>query len=460
MPVTARQAHAAGGLAVGVLSALRRTGGLWFGWSGETRERPAAEPRLVRTGRITYALVDLTPGELEGFYAGFANRVLWPLFHYRIDLATYEHAWFRTYLEVNRRLAAQLAPLLEPDDVVWVHDYHLIPFAAELRQLGVKNRVGFFLHIPFPAAEVYVTMPWHRQLAAGLCAYDVVGFQTATDLRQFHDYVVHELGGQVGGDGTVRVLGRELRTLADPIGIDVRDVRAMAVSPEANRQAHSVANTLAGRSLVLGVDRLDYTKGIPRRLRAYEAMLREHPEMRRRCTFLQISAPSREQVPEYVRLRQEVELLAGHINGTFGEADWVPLRYVNRAYSRRALLGLCRLARAALITPLRDGMNLLALEYITDQRPEDPGVLVRARPGGCAAYLEGVLTVNPYDVHQVAQQLHRALTMPLPERVEMWRRAMAAVERHDVHRWRRTFLEALVGPGADAAFDGDPGAAG
>ncbi len=444
-PVTLKQAHTAGGLAVGVLSALRHTGGLWFGWSGELAEHPPAEPRLFRTGRITYALTDLTRGEFDAFYGGFANRVLWPLFHYRIDLTTYEHEWFRVYLEVNHRLATQLRPLLGDDDVIWVHDYHLIPFAAELRRLGVRARMGFFLHIPFPASEVYVTMPWHRQLAAALCEYDVVGFQTDSDLRQFTDYVIHELGGQVGADGRVRACGREFLALSDPIGIEVDDVRAMAVSGEAMRYAHRVATTLTGRHLVLGVDRLDYTKGIPERLRAFELLLREYPDHRRRVTFMQISAPSRETVPEYVELRREVELLSGHINSAYGEADWVPLRHINRTYSRRALMGFCRLARAALITPLRDGMNLVALEYVAAQDPEDPGVLVLSRFAGCARYMRGVLQVNPYDVRQVAEALHRALSLNLAERRRMWEQAMETVQHYDIHRWRRTFLEALAG---------------
>lgn len=351
MPVTARQAHAAGGLAVGVLSALRRTGGMWFGWSGELTERPQAEPRRFRTGRITYVLIDLTPAEHEGFHAGFSNRVLWPLFHHRIDLAVFERAWFDTYLEVNRRLARLLRPLLAPDDVVWVHDYHLIPFAAELRRAGVGNRIGFFLHIPFPAAEVCVTLPWHRQLAAGLCACDVVGFQTDTDRRQFHDYVIHELDGQVGGDGTVRALGRELKTLVDPIGIDVDDVRTMAVSPEASRQAHSVATTLAGRSLIFGVDRLDDTKGIPDRLRAFESMLREHPRTDRHVA----AGHGRGGTPRHPPLAPRLPPRAGRPAFCGGLRRGDRPRRGRRGVSRRAVSGRRRPRAGGLRTVARCG---------------------------------------------------------------------------------------------------------
>ncbi len=443
-PLTMRQAASAGGLAVGVLAALQRTGGIWFGWSGETTHRTPTAAKVFRTGRITYALVDLRESDFEAYYGGFANRTLWPLFHYRIDLANYDHDWYKAYRRVNLQFAELLLPLLEDGDLVWVHDYHLIPMGFELRRLGARVRLGFFLHTPFPAAQVYLTMPWHRQLVADLCSYDVLGFQTEVDLRQFREYVELELGGQMQLDGTVRAMGREFVALAAPVGIDVEDVVAMATSAEARRQALRVAATLAGRHLVIGVDRLDYTKGIPERLRAFELLLRDYPAQRRRVTFMQISAPSRESVPEYLDLRQTVELLTGHINGVHSEADWVPLRYINRSFTRRALMGFFRISRIGLVTPLRDGMNLVAMEYVAAQDPEDPGVLILSRFAGAAVHLrDGALVVNPYDVHHVAEALHEGLTMSVEERRDRWERMMSVLRRHDVVAWRQRFLSRL-----------------
>ncbi len=452
-PVTSRQATAAGGLAVGVLAALQRTGGLWFGWSGELVPNSPAEARIFRSGRITYGLVDLAERDFEAYYAGFSNRTLWPLFHYRIDLATYDHEWYEGYRRVNRLFAELLRPHLRDDDLIWIHDYHLIPLGAELRRLGVRTRIGFFLHIPFPAPEIFVTLPWHRQLVHDLCQCDVVGFQTETDCRQFSSYIGHELGGRVTRDGRVSLHGRRLRAAVVPIGIDVDDVGQMAHSAEARRYASRVAATLSGRHLVIGVDRLDYSKGIPERLRAYELLLREHPALRSRVTLMQISAPSRESVPEYLELRKQVELMSGHINGTYGEADWLPLRYINRSYSRRALAGFFRLSRVGLVTPLRDGMNLVAMEYVAAQDPADPGVLVLSRFAGCAAHVRGALVVNPYDVYHVADTLRAALTMPLDERIARWQEAFESIRSHDVTRWRDRFLALLAGEAGRGGAD-------
>jgi trehalose 6-phosphate synthase len=439
---------AAGGLAVGLQAALGETGGLWFGWSGRIVEAPGT-PELSRVGGVSYAVTDLSAAEHQGYYAGFANRTLWPLFHYRSDLASLERDWWTAYRAVNRRFAEQLAPLLRPDDRIWVQDYHLIPLGHELRRLGIGARLGFFLHIPFPAAQLFVILPWHRQLAQDLCAYDVVGFQTETDVQQFHDYVERELGGSCGQHEEVRALGRSLRVLASPIGIDVAEMQELAASAEALRQMQRLAVSTRGRPLILGVDRLDYSKGVPERLRGYELLLREHEQHLRHAVFMQISAPSREEVPEYVQLREEVERLAGHINGRYGEADWVPLRYLNRTHSRRVLAGFYRLARVGYVTPLRDGLNLVAAEFVAAQDPDDPGVLVLSRFAGAAEILRGALIVNPHDSHDLAGALHRALSMAVEERRERFRTLLAAIATHDIEAWRRRFLAALAGGPAE-----------
>jgi trehalose 6-phosphate synthase len=440
-----KKGGSAGGLAVGVHAALSDMGGIWFGWSGQIVGELPGQPRRSRGGKITYALTDLTEEEHAGYYAGFANRTLWPLCHYRLGLTSFEHDWWNIYRRVNQRFATELAPLLEPDDLIWIHDYHLIPMASELRRLGVQARIGFFLHIPFPAAQVFVVMPWHRQLAADLCAYDLVGFQTPTDLQQFEDYVSRELRGEVGEGNTIRALGRTLRGIACPIGTDVDEMARLAASPEGRGHAERMRASMRQRQLIMGVDRLDYSKGLPERLRAFEILLRDYPQHRGKVTFLQISAPSREDVPEYVTLRTEVEQLAGHINGIYGEPDWAPLRYINRTYSRRTLAGLFRLARVGFLTPLRDGLNLVAEEFVAAQDEEDPGVLVLSRFAGAASVLEaaGALIVNPYDVHDSAGALQRGLIMSLEERRDRFKDLLAAVRAHDIVAWRRRFLADL-----------------
>ena len=438
-----KKATLAGGLAVGLLSALREVGGIWFGWSGETTIDEPGPVRTQRGGPIQYALTDLTVEDFEDYYNNFANRTLWPLFHYRIDLATYDHRWYAAYRRVNRLFAERLAPLIGPNDVIWVHDYHLLPLATELRRLGIKNRLSFFLHIPFPAPEMFATLPWQRELAFDLCTYDIVAFQTKTDLRQFLNYVELELGGRMDPGGWNRVEGRVFRADAVPIGIDADEFQRMAKMPEAVRHRQRLETSLRGRKLIIGVDRLDYTKGIPERLRGFQALLESMEPGDTGVSFVQISAPSRSGVPEYQNLRTEVETLSGHINGRFGEADWVPLRYLNRSFSRTALAGMFELARIGLVTPLRDGMNLVAKEFVAAQDPQDPGVLVLSRFAGAAGELDGALIVNPYDIFQVARAMDAGLSMPLDERKDRYERMMANVRHHDITGWWTRSLRLL-----------------
>jgi trehalose 6-phosphate synthase len=443
-PISGSKAATAGGLAVGVLAALRETGGIWFGWSGETIETGTPIPKVVRTGDITYITIDLLQADFERYYGGFANRTLWPLFHYRLDLSSFDRDWYVGYRRVNLLFAEQLYPYLRDDDLIWVHDYHLIPLAEELRRLGVRSRIGFFLHVPFPSAEVYVALPWHDRLMASLSEYDLVGLQTSNDLRNFHDYLYREGIGYALSDGLVHAFDRTLRAQDFPIGIDTDDFRRMATSVEAVRASQRLSRSLLGRKLIIGVDRLDYTKGIPERLRAYEALLQNYPRQRGQVTFVQISAPSREEVPEYLEIRRQVEATSGRINGRFSEFDWMPLRYINRGFTRRTLAGFFRLSRIGLVTPLRDGMNLVAKEYIAAQSEKDPGVLVLSRFAGAADELDGAVIVNPYDIEAVAEAMHLGLIMSLDERQDRWRRLFAQIQEHDIVAWRQSFVDALA----------------
>ncbi|MEZ5670340.1 MAG: alpha,alpha-trehalose-phosphate synthase (UDP-forming) [Alphaproteobacteria bacterium] len=441
-PVNEGQA-AAGGLAVGVLSALRESGGIWFGWSGEVASTESAEPSVFQTGRLTYATVDLTQEDYDQYYAGYANGTLWPLCHYRVDLAQFSRRAYAGYERVNTLFAKRLRPLLRDDDRIWVHDYHLIPLGRELRQAGVEAPIGFFLHIPWPALEILLTLPNHAQIVRAMCDYDLVGLQTPGDVRAFCDYIRWEAKGEVGADGTVRAYGRTLRVAAFPIGIDVEAVQSQAEVSGRSRQAQRLRDSLADRSLFIGVDRLDYSKGLVNRFEAYERLLETYADIRGQLTFLQIAPPSRSDVPSYIEIRRTLEQAAGHINGRFAEYDWVPLRYLNKSFSRKMLLGFLRSANVALVTPLRDGMNLVAKEFVAAQDPEDPGVLVLSRFAGAAAELNSALIINPFDTDGVAEAMRRALDMPRQERIARWQDMMRALKDYDIAAWRDRFVAAL-----------------
>ena len=440
-----------GGLATAMIAALDRREVIWFGWSGQVIDTQPGPARLHREGPLTRMLVDLERADYEGYYLGFANRVLWPIFHYRVNLAEYSREQWAAYRRVNETLAERLAPALEPDDTIWVHDYHLIPFGAALRRLRVDNRLGFFLHTPFPAPEVLTTLPVHETLVRALFAYDLVGFQTKQDLQAFTDYVEREAGGWVAEDQTRYAYGSGVRAASFPISIDTRAVAERAARAARTRQAARLRESLAGRHLVIGVDRLDYTKGLVHRFDAVERLLDTRPEYRRTVVMLQIAPPSREDVPEYRRIRGELDARIGRINGRLGEPDHLPLRYINRRFRQETLFGFYRASRVGMVTPLRDGMNLVAKEFVASQDPEDPGVLVLSRFAGAARELKAALIVNPFDVDQVADALDRALVMPLDERRARYQTMSSHLLGNDVHAWREAFLAALQGPQSNLA---------
>jgi trehalose 6-phosphate synthase len=441
----------AGGLAVALSAALQESGGLWFGWSGRVSEDADEAIEVAESGAFTLATTDLTASQHRGYYEGFANRTLWPLFHGQADLTSFDGSAFAAYREANACFARRLAPLLEPGDLIWVHDYHLIPLGEELRKRGIAGPIGFFLHIPFPAPDLIAALPWAADLMRGLCAYDLLGFQTRNDLRNFQGCVTRHLSGSVGSDGAIFAVRRRLKAAAFPIGIDTARFAAMAASPEVQRLGERIKGCLRGHAAIVGVDRLDYTKGLVHRLRAFEMLLEAQPE-RRGCTLLlQIAAPSRETMAEYAELEARLEGLSGRINARHSELDWTPVRYVNRTFSQRHLAALFRLSRVGLVTPLCDGMNLVAKEYVAAQDPDEPGVLVLSRFAGAAERLHGALLVDPYDLTGVAGALHIALAMPHAERRRRWRDMMAEITEHDVHDWRRSFLDDL-----EAATAGRP----
>ncbi|KUZ36849.1 alpha,alpha-trehalose-phosphate synthase (UDP-forming) [Burkholderia territorii] len=436
---------AAGGLAIGVYDALKETGGMWFGWSGEVVASGAPQIHIEERGPVTFATVGLSRRDYDQYYRGFSNATLWPAFHYRADLIQYDRHEFEGYGRVNVWLAQQLVPLLQDDDVIWVHDYHLIPFARALRAAGVKNRIGFFLHIPFPAAQVLVNVPPHRELVESLCAFDLLGFQTEPDLRAFCDYIEFEAGGEVTREGrTMRVsaFGNTLRAAAYPIGVYPDEIASLAQAGEHGKAAR-MATSLRGRQLIMSVDRLDYSKGLVERFRAFEKLLEHQASIRNRVSFLQIAPSTRADLRAYQDIRLQLEAESGRINGRYAELDWAPILYIHRQYDRQVLAALYRLARVGFVTPLRDGMNLVAKEYVSAQNPEDPGVLVLSRFAGAARELTGALIVNPIDIDGMADALSQALTMPLAERRARYADMIAQLRENNVSVWRDNFLRDL-----------------
>jgi trehalose 6-phosphate synthase len=437
---------AAGGLAVAVGEALAVNGGLWFGWSGTIVEDGApgeGEVHTQQAGNVTLATVDLCREDHDSYYLGYSNGVLWPVFHYRLDLADFDAGYIGGYRRVNQLMARKLTPLLQPDDVIWVHDYHLIPLAAELRAMGCKNRIGFFLHVPLPPPLILAAIPQHEWLIRSLFAYDLLGFQTQYDVDHFSRYVGQEVGAAALNEHEFRAFGRTVQAQAFPIGIDVDEFAALADGKDAREMFDSMKDEYSRRRLLVGVERLDYSKGLPHRLRAFRQLLRQYPENLGSATLIQIASPSREALDTYSGLRQELESLCGSINGDFGELDWMPVRYIHRNVARKRLPGLYRVARVALVTPLRDGMNLVAKEFIAAQDPADPGVLVLSRFAGAAEQLEEALLVNPYDTFGTAERIQQALQMPLAERKKRHQQLLARIREQDVNWWCRTYLETL-----------------
>ncbi|MBS0331933.1 MAG: trehalose-6-phosphate synthase [Proteobacteria bacterium] len=432
-----------GGLAMALAAALREYSGLWFGWSGKTTPKFDGKLNLQTIGGVTTGLVDLEPADLDEYYNGYANKTLWPLFHYRADLAAFDRVYGEGYMRVNRRFAETLAPLIGEDDLIWVHDYHLIPLARELRSLGVKNRMGFFLHIPWPAYQVFTTLPRHARLVEAMFDYDLVGFQTAEYAQAFEEYVLTEAGGSQPDPGHLKAFGRTLKVGAYPIGLDAPDFAKMLASPRARRMRDVMTAATVFRHLVVGVDRLDYSKGLEERFLGFEQFLTDNPDLRREVLMLQIAPVSRESVNAYQEIRARLDALSGRINGEYSDVDWNPFRYVNRTYRRDELAGVYAAARVGLVTPLRDGMNLVAKEFVAAQDPDDPGVLILSRFAGAARQMGEALLVNPNSPEEIADALKRAIAMDKPERVRRWKALFDNVQREDVSAWRDAFVADL-----------------
>lgn len=437
----------AGGLAFGIYDALKKNGGIWFGWSGEVLSAGQPQIKIENHGPVTFATIGLVRRDYDQYYRSFSNATLWPAFHYRTDLIQYDRHDFEGYCRVNIWLAKQILPLLRPDDVIWVHDYHLIPFAQALRAAGLKNRIGFFLHIPFPASQVLVAIPPHRELVEALCAFDLLGFQTQVDLRAFCDYITNEANGTVKARSerqkSVYAFGRTLSAGVYPIGVCPDEIAGLAKSGECSKPVNALRATLHSRKVIMNADRLDYSKGLVERFRAFERLLERVPAQRNNVSLVQIAPPTRADLHTYQDLRTRLEAESGRINGRFAELDWTPIGYIHRQYERPVLAALFRASHVGYVTPMRDGMNLVAKEYVSAQDPADPGVLVLSRFAGSAQELSGALIVNPFDIDGMADALAAALAMPLKERQARYQGMIARLRENDISKWRDSFVHDL-----------------
>ncbi|MEO8313654.1 MAG: trehalose-6-phosphate synthase [Pseudomonadota bacterium] len=433
-----------GGLAVGLTAAMRAHGGLWFGWSGEIVESPTLQAEVSRRDGVTYATIDFSAAEHEEHYLGFCNGVLWPIFHYFPDNFRHRERLYESYIEVNQRFAAALLPLLRPDDVIWVHDFHLMPLAQHLRAAGATQPVGLFLHIPFPHVELLRVLPVYGELMGAMLDFDLIGFQTASDLEAFRAAVVHLWGESalVSAD-EICVGTRRVRAGVFPIGVDVDAIQAEAKRAQSSDACRRMAAGLLGRKLMIGVDRLDYSKGLVERFRAYERFLETHPENLGRVTFLQIAPLSRPDLHAYASIRSELEQTTGRTNGRFADTDWTPIRYLNRNFPHDVLMAFMRIAPVGIVTPLRDGMNLVAKEFVAVQDPDDPGVLILSTLAGAARELTDALLVNPYDTRALAHAIQQAFNMPLQERRARHARMLQTLRDSDLTAWYSRFLAEL-----------------
>jgi trehalose 6-phosphate synthase len=435
----------AGGLAVGVMAALEQYGGVWFGWNGKTTQGEPGEPNFEKVGNVTYATIDLNERSYDLYYNGFSNTSLWPVCHYLLEFFRYDQREYDEYRRVNALFARKLLPVLQPDDVIWVHDYHLIPLASELRRAGVTQPIGFFLHVPFPDIEMLRVLPVYSQLIRSLCAYDVVGFHTPSDLRAFNEAVAqHDIGGIEHADRRKKDLSRKTQADVFPIGINVENCQNLATASVKNDSVKRMVNHLHGRDLIIGVDRLDYSKGLEHRFDAIEKLFDNYFEHRNNVSFIQIAPTTRSGVRAYADIRNNLERATGRINGKFADIDWVPIRYLNRAFDRPTLMGFFREARVGLVTPIRDGMNLVAKEFVASQSSDNPGVLVLSTMAGAAQELSDAVLINPYDIDSVSDSIHKALTMPLGERKERHQGMIEILKKNDITRWRTRFVDALV----------------
>jgi trehalose 6-phosphate synthase/phosphatase len=441
-----------GGLVTALLPVLRNRGGTWIGWPGAAGRTADLAPALAAaSAQAGYRLasVALTSEEVRDFYRGFANEVIWPLFHDLPSLCNFDPAYWRAYRKVNAKYARAVHARAKAGDFVWVHDYHLMMVGSELRALGTRARPAFFLHIPFPAPDIFMKLPWRAPLMDALLKFELLGFQTSRDLRNFAACAQALRRNVRAASRGMLLVGATQHGAARaghfPISIDYNAFLRRASEADVAAKAQELHRLLPRRELVLGIDRLDYSKGIPLRLRAFQDLLERHPDMRGRVSLIQVVVPSREGIPDYDRMKTEIEQLVGRINGRFARpGGWVPVWYEYRSLTRVELLAYYRAADIALITPLKDGMNLVAKEYCTCSIEEDCVLILSEFAGAAEELGAGALLVNPHDIEAVAEAIRTAHYMPRGERVARMRAMRRFIRQNDVFAWVDAFLRAAI----------------
>ena len=441
-----------GGLVTALAPVLRDRGGVWIGWPGTTKtsgkELEAVLERFTQDSGFTFKPVSLTAEEAKKYYCGFANEISWPLFHDFASRCNFDPSYWSSYQKVNRKFALAIQENLASNDYIWIHDYHLMNVAQELRGLGIKENIGFFLHIPFPPLDIFMRLPWRFQLLRSLLEYDLIGFQTLRDRRNFVQCVRTLIRGiHVHGKGrvlAVRFGDRDVRVGAFPISIDFQEFADLAATDDVASRAWYIHEQLPEVQIILGIDRLDYTKGIIERLRAFRIALLRYPELREKVVLVEVVVPSRREIPEYQGLKIEIERVVGDINGQFTRGSWVPIHYQFRSLDRTELVAYYRTAEIALLTPFKDGMNLIAKEYCAASLEED-GCLILSEFAGAAAQLQkGALLVNPHDTEGVADAIYQAFKMSQDERRERMKKLRAFIRKQDIYWWVNSFLQAAI----------------
>jgi trehalose 6-phosphate synthase/phosphatase len=447
-----------GGLVTALVPVLSNRGGAWLGWPGVVEEDGVENlddllADLASGTGYDIHPVSLTRQERRDFYFGFSNEIIWPIFHDLQTLCNFDPRYWDSYLRVNRKFARAIEKISGPDDYVWIHDYHLMAVGWELKQLGIESPCGFFLHIPFPPLDIFLKIPWRLEIVRMLLAFDLIGLQTDRDRRNFLECIEQIVpDAQISGDGaviSVRLGEREVRVGSFPIGIDFNEFDQLARSQAVADSAWYIHENIPDRQIILGVDRLDYTKGIPYRLDGFRNALVRHPELRGKVSFVQVVVPSRTDVPEYQRLREEIERMVSEINGEFSRSGWIPVHYHYRNLDRTELLGYYRAAEIALVTPLKDGMNLIAKEYCASNFDER-GTLILSEFAGAAPQLqEGALMVNPCHIDQVADAIHHAYVISDEEKQRRMRHLRNVVKEQDIFWWVDSFLRAAISKSLD-----------
>jgi trehalose 6-phosphate synthase len=433
-----------GGLAAALLPVVENSGAIWVGSSGRVRDGAQKEPfaEIEALGAGALALLDLPAAHYGGYYEGFANSALWPALHSRTDLIRASHEDYFSYREVNSFVARALLRFQKPETAFWIQDYHFLALGAELRDLGVTQPIGFFLHTPWPARAVISGVPHHRELIEAMLAYDLIGFQTQDDCENFLGYLSTDLGLEIENDVVTSRYGKS-QIKVFPIGIDPQKFAEQAAKAASHPDVSRLRRSLNGEKLAIGVDRLDYSKGLVNRMRAFDRMWTLQPALARTASLLQIATPSRGGIEAYGDLQDELAKLVSDVNGRHGEVDWTPIRYLNKGFSQTVLAGLYRTAQVGVVTPLQDGMNLVAKEYVAAQHPADPGVLVLSKFAGAANELDTALLVNPHDIDGMARTIATALLMPLTERRMRWEAMMVKLRGGTIQQWFTGFVDAL-----------------